>query len=145
PARVLAVETGACPHTAIREDPTLNIQAADDLDEKYGNLDLILIESGGDNLASTFSLDLVDYWIFVIDVAGGDDIPRKRGLGVIQCDLLVINKTDLAPYVGVDLERMVREANEVRGGRSVLLTNCAKGEGVDAVVDAIANQVLFDR
>jgi urease accessory protein len=145
PARVLAVETGACPHTAIREDPTLNIQAADDLDEKYGNLDLILIESGGDNLASTFSLDLVDYWIFVIDVAGGDDIPRKRGLGVIQCDLLVINKTDLAPYVGVDLKRMVREANEVRSGRPVLLTNCAKGEGVDAVVDAIANQVLFDR
>ena len=145
PARVLAVETGACPHTAIREDPTLNIQAADDLDEKYGNLDLILIESGGDNLASTFSLDLVDYWIFVIDVAGGDDIPRKRGLGVMQCDLLVINKTDLAPYVGVNLERMVREANEVRGGRPVLLTNCAKGEGVDAVVDAIANQVLFDR
>lgn len=145
PARVLAVETGACPHTAIREDPTLNIQAADDLDEKYGNLDLILIESGGDNLASTFSLDLVDYWIFVIDVAGGDDIPRKRGLGVIQCDLLVINKTDLAPYVGVDLERMVREANEVRGGRPVLLTNCATGEGVDAIVDAIAKQVLFDR
>lgn len=145
PARVLAVETGACPHTAIREDPTLNIQAADDLDAKYGNLDLILIESGGDNLASTFSLDLVDYWLFVIDVAGGDDIPRKRGLGVMQCDLLVINKTDLAPYVGVNLERMVREANEVRSGRPVLLTNCAKGEGVDAVVDAIANQVLFDR
>lgn len=145
PARVLAVETGACPHTAIREDPTLNIQAADELDVKYGNLDLILIESGGDNLASTFSLDLVDYWIFVIDVAGGDDIPRKRGLGVMQCDLLVINKTDLAPYVGVNLERMVREANDVRSGRPVLLTNCAKGEGVDAVVDAIANQVLFDR
>jgi urease accessory protein len=145
PARVRAVETGACPHTAIREDPTLNIQAADDLDQKYGNLDLILIESGGDNLASTFSLDLVDYWLFVIDVAGGDDIPRKRGLGVMQCDLLVINKTDLAPYVGVNLERMVREANEVRGGRPVLLTNCARGEGVDAVVDAIANQVLFDR
>ena len=145
PARVRAVETGACPHTAIREDPTLNIQAADDLDQKYGNLDLILIESGGDNLASTFSLDLVDYWLFVIDVAGGDDIPRKRGLGVMQCDLLVINKTDLAPYVGVDLERMVREANDVRGGRPVLLTNCARGEGVDAVVDAIANQVLFDR
>jgi len=145
PARVLAVETGACPHTAIREDPTINIQAADELDARYEKLDLILIESGGDNLASTFSLDLVDYWIFVIDVAGGDDIPRKRGLGVLQCDLLVINKTDLAPYVGADLERMVREANEVRGGRPVLLTNCAKGEGVDAVVDAVANQVLFDR
>ena len=145
PARVLAVETGACPHTAIREDPTMNIQAADELDARYEKLDLILIESGGDNLASTFSLDLVDYWIFVIDVAGGDDIPRKRGLGVMQCDLLVINKTDLAPYVGVDLERMLREANEVRGGRPVLVTNCAKGEGVDAVVDAIATSVLFDR
>jgi urease accessory protein len=145
PARVLAVETGACPHTAIREDPTLNIQAADELDARYGNLDLILIESGGDNLASTFSLDLVDYWVFVIDVAGGDDIPRKRGLGVIQCDLLVINKTDLAPYVNVDLARMVREANQVRAGRPVLLTNCAKGDGVDRVIETIAAQVLFDR
>jgi urease accessory protein len=145
PARVLAVETGACPHTAIREDPTMNIQAADELDARYEKLDLILIESGGDNLASTFSLDLVDYWIFVIDVAGGDDIPRKRGLGVMQCDLLVINKTDLAPYVGVDLERMLREANQVRGVRPVLFTNCARGEGVDAVVDAIARSVLFDR
>jgi urease accessory protein len=145
PARVLAVETGACPHTAIREDPTMNMQAADELDEKYANLDLILIESGGDNLASTFSLDLVDYWIFVIDVAGGDDIPRKRGLGVIQCDLLVINKTDLAPYVNVDLDRMVREAEQVRTGRPVLLTNCARGDGVDTVVETISRQVLFDR
>jgi urease accessory protein len=145
PARVLAVETGACPHTAIREDPTMNIQAADELDEKFEKLDLILIESGGDNLASTFSLDLVDYWIFVIDVAGGDDIPRKKGLGVLQCDLLVINKADLAPYVNVDLDRMIREANEARKGRPVLVTNCARGEGVDAVVDAIAAQVLFDR
>src|SRR5215831_15850374 len=145
PERVLAVETGACPHTAIREDPTLNIQAADDLEAKFGPLDLILIESGGDNLASTFSLDLVDYWLFVIDVAGGDDIPRKKGLGVLQCDLLVINKTDLAPYVRTDLQRMVGEANEVRSGRPVLLTNCATGDGVDAVVERIAAQVLFDR
>jgi len=145
PLRVLAVETGACPHTAIREDPTMNIQAADELDAKYERLDLILIESGGDNLASTFSLDLVDFWLFVIDVAGGDDIPRKRGLGVLQCDLLVINKTDLAPYVNVNLERMIREANEARGGRTVLTTNCATGDGVDRVVDAIAAQVLFDR
>jgi len=106
---------------------------------------LILIESGGDNLASTFSLDLVDFWAFVIDVAGGDDIPRKRGLGVIQCDLLVINKTDLAQYVSVDLDRMVREANQVRGGRPVLLTNCANGDGVDVVVETISRQVLFDR
>jgi urease accessory protein len=143
PARVLAVETGACPHTAIREDPTMNIQAADELDEKFEKLDLILIESGGDNLASTFSLDLVDYWIFVIDVAGGDDIPRKRGLGVLAADLLVINKLDLAPYVGVDLERMQREAREVRQGKPIQLTNCATGEGVDLVIAHLLREVLF--
>ena len=144
PERVMAVETGACPHTAIREDPTLNIQAADELEAKFEALDLIIIESGGDNLASTFSLDLVDYWLFVIDVAGGDDIPRKKGLGVLQSDLLVINKTDLAPYVRVDLERMIREANQVRAGKPVLLTNCHVGDGVDAVVERIAAEVLFD-
>jgi urease accessory protein len=145
PGRVLAVETGACPHTAIREDPTLNIQAAEELSLKFPGLDLILIESGGDNLASTFSFDLVDYWIFVIDVAGGDDIPRKRGLGVLTCDLLVINKVDLAPHVNVDLPRMIREANQVRSGRPVLETNCAKGDGVDQIVERIASEVLFDR
>lgn len=145
PERVLAVETGACPHTAIREDPTLNLAAADELDRRYPGLELILVESGGDNLASSFSLDLVDYWLFVIDVAGGDDIPRKRGLGVLQCDLLVVNKTDLAPYVRVDLQRMLREAAEVRPSKPVLQTNCATGEGVDAVVERIAREVLFDR
>jgi urease accessory protein len=145
PERVIAVETGACPHTAIREDPTLNAQAADLLDGRFAPLDLILIESGGDNLASTFSLDLVDYWLFVIDVAGGDDIPRKRGPGVLQCDLLVINKTDLAPYVHVDMDRMVAEASSVRGGRPILLTNCRTGLGVDAVVDQMSRDVLFDR
>jgi urease accessory protein len=145
PERVMAVETGACPHTAIREDPTLNIQAADLLEDRFKPLDLILIESGGDNLASTFSLDLVDYWLFVIDVAGGDDIPRKRGPGVLLCDLLIINKTDLAPYVRVDLERMLTEATQARGGKPILLTNCATGEGVDAVVDRLSRDVLFDR
>jgi len=145
PERVLAVETGACPHTAIREDPTLNLAAADELDRLYPGLELILIESGGDNLASSFSLDLVDHWLFVIDVAGGDDIPRKRGLGVLRCDLLVINKTDLAPHVRVDLPRMVREAGQVREQRPTLQTNCATGEGVDAVVRHIAREVLFDR
>jgi urease accessory protein len=145
PERVLAVETGACPHTAIREDPTLNIQAADLLDERFAPLDLILIESGGDNLASTFSLDLVDYWLFVIDVAGGDDIPRKRGPGVLLCDLLVVNKIDLAPHVRVDLHRLVDEARAVRDGRPILLTNCGTGEGVDAVVERLARDVLFDR
>jgi len=143
PARVLAVETGACPHTAIREDPSLNLQSAEELERSFDGLELILIESGGDNLASSFSLDLVDHWMFVIDVAGGDDIPRKRGLGVLSADLLVINKVDLAPYVGVDLERMQREAMEVRQGRAILTTNCATGEGVDAVVRYLLEQVLL--
>lgn len=144
PDRVVAVETGACPHTAIREDPSLNIHEANQLEQKYGDLDLILIESGGDNLASTFSLDLVDYWLFVIDVAEGDDIPRKRGPGVVQCDLLVINKTDLAPHVGADLELMLRESKEVRGDRPILQTNCRTGDGVDAVLDRIVHDVLVD-
>jgi urease accessory protein len=146
PERIKAVETGACPHTAIREDPTLNIETADLLESTFkGNLDVILIESGGDNLASTFSLDLVDYWMFVIDVGEGGDIPRKRGPGVVQSDLLVINKIDLAPYVGVDVSRLIEEAREVREGKPVLLTNCATGEGVDAVVDQLSHDVLFDR
>jgi urease accessory protein len=143
PERVRAVETGACPHTAIREDPTLNMLAAEGLEVCFPDTELILIESGGDNLASTFSLELVDYWLFVIDVAGGDDIPRKRGLGVIQCDALIVNKVDLAPYVRVDLVRMVDEAKTVRAGRPVLLTNCHTGEGVDAVADLISDHVLF--
>ncbi|MGN8118773.1 urease accessory protein UreG [Labrys sp. 22185] len=140
--RILAVEAGACPHTVIREDPTLNMEAADSLDRAFPGLDLILIESGGDNLASTFSLDLVDYWLFVIDVAGGDDIPRKRGPGVVQSDLLIINKVDLHSYVGVDLPCMIAQASTVRGNRPVLCTNCRTGEGIDAVADAISNAVL---
>jgi len=143
PARVAAVEAGACPHTVIREDPTLNIEAADDLERRFPGLDLILIESGGDNLASTFSRDLTDFWMFVIDVAGGDDIPRKRGPGVVRCDLLVVNKADLAPHVGVDLDRMLAEARAVRAGRPVLVTNCRRGEGVDAVADHLEREVLF--
>ncbi len=143
PARVLAVETGACPHTAIREDPTLNIQSADELVRSYPDLTAVIIESGGDNLASTFSLELVDYWLFVIDVSGGDDIPRKRGPGVVRADLMVINKIDLAPHVDVNLDRMVSEAKEVRDGKPVLLTNCATGEGVDRVMDQLVHDVLF--
>ncbi len=142
PERVIAVETGACPHTAIREDPSLNIHEANVLEDTFGNLDLILIESGGDNLASTFSLDLVDYWLFVIDVAGGDDIPRKRGPGVVLSDLLVINKTDLAPYVGADVGLMVREARAVRGEKPIYLTNCRTGEGVDAVLEQVLHDAL---
>lgn len=145
PERVSAVEAGACPHTVIREDPTLNIAAADQLDMAFPELDLILIESGGDNLASTFSLDLADWWMFVIDVAGGGDIPRKKGPGVIQSDLLIINKADLAPHVGVDLERMLAEAQEVRQGRPVIMTDCRSGKGVDLVVEALSAAVLFDK
>jgi urease accessory protein len=143
PARVAAVEAGACPHTVIREDPTLNIAAADELEAKFPDVELILIESGGDNLASTFSLDLVDWWMFVIDVAGGDDIPRKKGPGVVKCDLLVVNKADLAPHVGVDLARMLSEAAAVRAGRPIALTACRSGEGVNAIVDRICRDVLF--
>src|SRR6218665_2081741 len=143
PPRVSAVEAGACPHTVIREDQTLNIAAADQLERRFPGVELILLESGGDNLASTFSRDLTDFWMFVIDVAGGDDIPRKRGPGVIRSDLLVINKTDLAPHLGVNLERMHEEAKSVRSGRPVLLTNCRKGEGIEAVVDLIEREVLF--
>ncbi|WP_296737611.1 urease accessory protein UreG [Mesorhizobium sp.] len=143
PNRVSAVEAGACPHTVIREDPTLNIAAADELEARFPDVELILIESGGDNLASTFSLDLVDWWMFVIDVAGGDDIPRKNGPGVLKCDLLVINKTDLAPHVGVDLDGMTRDATNARRGRPMALTNCRGGVGVDAVADRIIASVLF--
>ncbi|MGL5167006.1 MAG: urease accessory protein UreG [Afipia sp.] len=143
PARVSAVEAGACPHTVIREDPTLNIAAGDDLEAKFPGVELILFESGGDNLASTFSLDLVDWWIFVIDVAGGDDIPRKKGPGLLKCDLLVVNKIDLAPYVGVALEPMLAEAVRVRSGRAVIATNARSGVGIEAVADAILAAVLF--
>lgn len=143
PDRILAVQAGACPHTVIREDPTLNMAAADRLEAQYPELDLILIESGGDNLASTFSLDLVDWWMFVIDVAGGDDIPRKRGPGVLQSDLLVINKSDIAPHVGVDFPRMMREAEAVREGRMTLATSCRRGEGIAEVVEILRREVLF--
>ncbi|MGA8650734.1 MAG: urease accessory protein UreG [Xanthobacteraceae bacterium] len=143
PARVSAVEAGACPHTVIREDPTLNIAAGDELERKFLGIELIIFESGGDNLASTFSLDLVDWWIFVIDVAGGDDIPRKRGPGVLRCDLLVVNKIDLAPFVGVDLDAMLAEARAVREERPILATNARTGAGVAAVADAMSQAVLF--
>jgi urease accessory protein len=143
PARVAAVEAGACPHTVIREDPSLNIEAADELERRFPATELILIESGGDNLASTFSRDLTDFWIFVIDVAGGGDIPRKRGPGVIKCDLLVINKSDLAPHVGVDLNVMVAEARAVRRGKPVLVTDCRRAEGIDAIVTHLEREVMF--
>ena len=143
PDKVLAVETGACPHTAIREDPTMNMLAADRLVGQYPEASVVLIESGGDNLASTFSLDLVDFWMFVIDTADGDDIPRKKGPGIVRADILVINKIDLAPYVGSDVDAMVRDALDVRGGRPVLKTNCKTKEGLDALLDLLEHDVLF--
>ncbi|MEC9411125.1 MAG: urease accessory protein UreG [Pseudomonadota bacterium] len=145
PERVMAVEAGACPHTVIREDPTLNIEAAEQMTINFPDIELILIESGGDNLASTFSLDLVDQWMFVIDVAGGDDIPRKKGPGVLQSDLLIINKKDLAPYVGVDFDAMYSEAKNVRENRPVVAINSRSGEGVEQVVDYIVSNLLFNK
>jgi urease accessory protein len=145
PARVAAVEAGACPHTVIREDPSLNIAAGDELEQRFPGLELLIFESGGDNLASTFSLDLVDWWIFVIDVAGGDDIPRKRGPALLRCDLLVVNKVDLAIHVGVDLRRLCEEAAAVRAGKPILVTNARTGSGIEAVADALCGAVLFDR
>lgn len=149
PDRVRAVEAGACPHTIIREDPSLNISAVDDLAAMHPNADVIFIESGGDNLASTFSLDLVDYWMFVIDAGGGDDIPRKKGPGLIRSDLLIINKIDVGPIVGADVgadvEMMLREATDIRGGRPVILTDCKRRIGIDQVVSQLVHDVLFTR
>ncbi|MFD8010730.1 urease accessory protein UreG [Streptomyces sp. NPDC058955] len=133
PERIQAVETGACPHTAIRDDISANLEAVEELEDSVGPLDLILVESGGDNLTATFSRGLVDAQVFVIDVAGGDDIPRKGGPGVTTADLLVVNKTDLAPYVGSDLGRMARDAAEQRGDLPVVFTSLRSEEGVAPV------------
>ncbi|OUC94826.1 urease accessory protein UreG [Streptosporangium minutum] len=133
--RIRAVETGACPHTAIRDDISANLEAVEDLEDQLGPLDVILIESGGDNLTATFSKGLVDAQIFVIDVAGGDDIPRKGGPGVTTSDLLVINKTDLAPHVGADLEAMARDAKAQRGDLPVAFTALKTEGGVTPVSD----------
>jgi urease accessory protein len=135
--RVVGVETGACPHTAVRDDPTMNLAAAAELEARFPDGDILLLESGGDNLTLSFSRALVDYYLFVIDVAGGDKIPRKRGPGLIQADLLVINKIDLAPYVGASLEVMERDSRLVRGSRPFLFTNCRTGEGLDAVLECL--------
>ncbi len=132
--RIRGVETGACPHTAVREDPSLNLLAVEELTSEFPDADLVLIESGGDNLTLTFSPALADYQIYVIDVAAGDKIPRKRGQGITQTDLLVINKIDLAEYVGADLEVMRRDSALVREGKPVRWTNCRTGDGVDEVV-----------
>ncbi|MFC7132339.1 MULTISPECIES: urease accessory protein UreG [Salinibaculum] len=140
---VTGVETGACPHTGIREDPSMNIAAIEEFTESYPDLDVVLLESGGDNLAATFNPELADYFLFVISVAEGDDIPRKRGPGVTEADLLVVNKTDLAPYVDADLDVMRQDASEARGNEPTCFTNCKSDEGIDTVVDHIEQQVLF--
>ena len=131
--RILAVETGGCPHTAIREDASINLQAVDKLSNKFPDLDLILLESGGDNLSATFSPELVDYTIFMIDVCMGEEIPRKGGPAIMRSDLLIINKIDLAEYVGVSVHQMLQDAIAKRNGKPVLLTNLKEEKGVDAV------------
>jgi urease accessory protein len=143
PDLVAGVETGACPHTGIREDPSMNLAAVDEFTEAYPELDVVLLESGGDNLAATFNPELADYFLFVISVAEGDDIPRKRGPGVTQADLLVINKTDLAPHVDADLDVMARDAEAVRGDAPTQFTDCKAEEGIDGVVEHIEDGVLF--
>ena len=141
--RIVGVETGGCPHTAIREDASINLAAVDDLTRRYGNLDLVLIESGGDNLAATFSPELADLTIYVIDVAGGDKIPRKGGPGITKSDLLVINKTDLAPHVGASLEVMDRDARRMRGARPFVFTSLRHGEGLSDVIDFIVKRGML--
>jgi urease accessory protein len=144
PERIEGVETGGCPHTAIREDATLNLLAVKQMEEKLGPLDIIFIESGGDNLAATFSPDLADACIYVIDVAAGDKIPRKGGPGITRSDLLVINKVDLAPLVGANLSVMESDARRMRGTRPFIFTNLKAGAGVDAVVVWIQRALLFE-
>ncbi len=143
--RIIGVETGACPHTAVREDPSMNLAAVEEMEAKFPDSDIVLIESGGDNLTLTFSPALVDFFIYVIDVAAGDKIPRKDGPGISRSDILVINKTDLAPYVHASLEVMKRDSAFMRGEKPFLFTNCMSGEGIDQLVELIFKTVLFDK
>lgn len=142
--KIVGVETGACPHTAVREDPSMNIAAVEELEGRYPDSDVVLIESGGDNLTLTFSPALADFYIYVIDVAAGDKIPRKNGAGVCQSDILVINKIDLAPYVDASLEVMDRDSRLMRGTKPFVFTNCKTGEGVETLMDMIMDMALFD-
>ena len=143
--RIIGVQTGGCPHTAIREDASMNFDALDELARRHPGLDLVFVESGGDNLAASFSPELVDAAIYVIDVSGGDKIPRKGGPGVTRSDLLVINKIDLAPHVGASLDVMARDAREQRGDRPFVFSNLKTGEGLESIVSWIERQLLFDR
>lgn len=142
--RLMGVETGGCPHTAIREDASINLEAIARMSADFPQLDLILVESGGDNLAATFSPELSDLTIYVIDVAGGEKIPRKGGPGITRSDLLVINKTDLAPHVGANLEVMRADAARMRGSRPFVFASLRHGQGVDAIVDFIRHEGLLD-
>ena len=142
--RIRGVQTGGCPHTAIREDTSINHEALDELRGRFPDVEIVFLESGGDNLAASFSPDLVDVSIYVIDVAGGDKVPRKGGPGVTRSDLLVINKTDLAPHVGADLGVMAREGAAIRDGKPLIFTNLKAGDGVEAVIDWIRHGVLFE-
>ena len=141
---VIGLATGGCPHTAVREDPSMNISVIEEMESKYSYLDLIIIESGGDNITTTFSPALADYFIYIIDVSGGDKYPRKRGLGIETCDLLVINKIDLAPHVGANLEIMERDAKEVRGDKPHVLVNCKTGQGIEQATEHIIRDILFE-
>jgi urease accessory protein len=141
--RIVGVETGGCPHTAIREDASINLDAIDRLCARFPDLDLLLVESGGDNLAATFSPELVDLTLYVIDVAGGDKIPRKGGPGITKSDLLVINKTDLAPLVGASLEVMDRDARRMRGDRPFLFASIRRDEGVQAIADFVVRHAVL--
>jgi len=143
--RVRGVETGGCPHAAIREDCSMNLEAIEDLERTLGRVDIVFIESGGDNLAASFSPDLADVAIYVIDVSGGDKIPRKGGPGIMRSDLLVINKIDLAPFVGASLEVMDRDTRRMRGSRPFVFTNLKTDEGLDAVVDWALQQSTLPR
>ena len=142
--RIRGVETGGCPHTAIREDASMNLAAIDDLMREFKNLDLIIVESGGDNLAATFSPELSDLTLYVIDVAAGDKIPRKGGPGITKSDLLIINKIDLAPHVGASLEVMERDARKMRGERPFVFTNLKTGHGLDTVIEFILREGMLD-
>ncbi len=141
---VVGLATGGCPHTAVREDPSMNISVVEEMESKHRDLDLILIESGGDNITTTFSPALADYFIYIIDVSGGDKYPRKRGLGIESCDLLVINKIDIAPYVGADLGVMERDAKIIRGSKPYVFVNCKDGQGTEEVTEHIIRDVLFE-
>jgi urease accessory protein len=142
--RIVGVETGGCPHTAIREDASMNLAAVEDLARRHGDLDVVFVESGGDNLSATFSPELADLCIYVIDVAEGEKIPRKGGPGITKSDLLVINKIDLAPYVGADLAVMEADTRRMRGERPYVFTNLKEGEGLERIIDFIVRQGMLD-